>query len=78
MKEDPPESFPVTPQPVTTLQVTPVMQPSAKAQVGFWLGVVNTGGLMVLGAYCLYGAVEAQHAATAAVVLGGLVRFLPR
>lgn len=66
-------------QPVPTLQVAPVVPPSAKAQVGFWLGVVNTGGLMALGAYCLYGAVEAQHVAGGVGVvigaLGAILRF---
>lgn len=63
----------MTTDPVPTMQVSPIVPPSAKAQVGFWLGVINTGGLMALGAYCLYGAVEAQHVAGAAGLVVGVL-----
>lgn len=44
------------PQPVVQLQ--PVIPPSTKAQVGFWVSILNSVGLMGLGAYCLKNAVD--------------------
>lgn len=45
--------------------------PSFQAKVAFWVSIVNSGGLMILGAYCLKNAVDhlfAMGAVSVAVV----------
>lgn len=45
------------------------LPPSPRANYAFWISVVNTAGLVVLGAYCLKGAVDHAFAEDAAAAL---------
>ena len=50
--------------------------PSLHAKVALWVGVINSGGLMLLGGYCLKAAVDHStlfRAAATIMVLGTLV-----
>jgi hypothetical protein len=51
---------------------THLEHPSTKAKVAFWVGIANSGGLMLLGAYCLKGAVDAQSLHAAGIVVATL------
>lgn len=53
----------------------PQRSPSNRANIAFWVGLLNSGGLMLLGAYCLKGAVDHQLEASAAF-MSGLFAFL--
>lgn len=56
--------------------------PSRRATVAFLMGVANSGGLLLLGAYCLKVAVDAQHLphaiAGGAGMVSGLVGLILR